>query len=116
MAILHKNPHKGLLWHRYRGSKQASYSNKDLLVKYGINQSMSKKENCWDNSVAESFFKSLKNELVQNTYFHTKKQAKKEIFEHIEYYYNRTLSHSYEVNLSLNKFEEKQVMLQYVNN
>ena len=58
-------------------------------------------------SVAESFFKSLKQELVYNTYFYTKKQAKKEIFEYIEFFYNRTRSHSYLGNLSPNNFEEK---------
>lgn len=67
--------------------------------------------NCWNNSVAESFFKSLKQELVYNTYFYTKKQAKAEIFEYIEVYYNRTRSHSYLGNLSPVKFEEKQKML-----
>jgi len=79
MAILHRNPCKGFLWHTVRVSQYASYSYKDLLQKHGITQSMSRKGNCWDNAVAESFFKSLKNELVYKTYFYTKKQAKKEI-------------------------------------
>jgi putative transposase len=107
MAILHRKPASGLLWHTDRGSQYASYSHKDLLEKYNIIQSMSRKGNCWDNSVAESFFKSLKQELVYNTYFYTKKQAKKEIFEYIEFYYNRVRSHSYLGNLSPVKFEEK---------
>ena len=108
MAIIHRNPPPGLLWHTDRGSQYASYSHKDLLLKNNIIQSMSRKGNCWDNSVAESFFKSLKQELVYNTYFYTKKQAKKEIFEYIEFYYNRVRSHSYLGNLSPVKFEEKQ--------
>ena len=112
MAILHRNPARGLLWHTDRGSQYASYSHKDLLEKYNIVQSMSRKGNCWDNSVAESFFKSLKNELVYQRYFYTKKQAKKEIFEYIEFYYNRIRSHSYLGNLSPVKFEEKQKLLQ----
>lgn len=112
MAILHRNPPRGLLWHTDRGSQYASYSHKDLLEKYNIVQSMSRKGNCWDNSVAESFFKSLKNELVYQRYFYTKKQAKKEIFEYIEFYYNRIRSHSYLGNLSPVKFEEKQKLLQ----
>ncbi|MDD3055067.1 MAG: IS3 family transposase [Aliarcobacter sp.] len=102
MAILHRSPTTGLIWHTDRGSQ------KDLLEKYNIVQSMSRKGNCWDNSVAESFFKSLKQELVYKTYFYTKKQAKKEIFEYIEFYYNRIRSHSYLGNLSPVKFEEKQ--------
>ena len=112
MAIVHRNPPKGLIWHTDRGSQYASYSHKDLLKKHGIIQSMSRRGNCWDNAVAESFFKSIKQELVYNTYFYTKKQAKKEIFEYIEFYYNRTRSHSYLGNLSPNKFEEKDFMLQ----
>ncbi|NQY20219.1 MAG: IS3 family transposase [Campylobacteraceae bacterium] len=112
MAILHRNPSQGLIWHTDRGSQYASYSHKDLLQKHGIVQSMSRKGNCWDNAVAESFFKSLKQELVYNTYFYTKRQAKKEIFEYIEFYYNRTRSHSYLGNLSPNNFEEKDFMLQ----
>ena len=75
-------------------------------------QSMSRKSNCWDNAVAESFFKSLKQELVYQTYFYTKKQAKKEIFEYREFYYNRTRSHSYLRNLSPTKFEKINFMLQ----
>ena len=82
MAMLHRKPSSGLLWHTDRGSQYASYSHKDLLQKHNITQSMSRKGNCWDNSVAESFFKSLKQELVYNTYFYTKRQAKKEIFEY----------------------------------
>ena len=112
MALISRNPEKGLIWHTDRGSQYASYSHKDLLEKYNIIQSMSRKGNCWDNSVAESFFKSLKQELVYNTYFYTKKQAKKEIFEYIEFYYNRVRTHSYLGNLSPVKFEEKQKMLQ----
>jgi len=72
MAISHRNPSKGLLWHTDRGSQYASYSHKDLLQKHGIIQSMSRKGNCWDNAVAESFFKTLKNDLVYQTYFYTK--------------------------------------------
>ena len=108
MAMIHRKPSKGLIWHTDRGSQYASYSHKDLLQKYNIIQSMSRRGNCWDNSVAESFFKSLKQELVYNTYFYTKRQAKKEIFEYIEFYYNRIRSHSYLGNLSPVKFEEKQ--------
>lgn len=77
MAILHRKPPTGLLWHTDRGSQYASYSHKDLLQKHNIVQSMSRRGNCWDNSVAESFFKSLKQELVYNTYFYTKNRLKK---------------------------------------
>jgi len=113
MAIEHRSPQAGLLWHTDRGSQYASYKHKDLLLKNNITQSMSRKGNCWDNAVAESFFKSLKNELVYQRYFYTKKQAKAEIFEYIEFYYNRIRSHSYLGNLSPTRFEEINIMLQY---
>lgn len=112
MAIKHRNPPKGLLWHTDRGSQYASYSHKDLLKKHEIVQSMSRKGNCWDNAVAESFFKTLKSDLVYKKYFYTKKQAQREIFEYIEFYYNRTRSHSYLGNLSPVRFEEVNKMLQ----
>jgi len=112
MAISHRNPAKGLLWHTDRGSQYASYSHNDLLQKHGIVQSMSRKGNCWDNAVAESFFKTLKSDLVYQTYFYTKKQAKYEIFEYIEFHYNRTRSHNYLGNLSPSKFEEINLVLQ----
>jgi transposase InsO family protein len=112
MAIAQRNPPVGLIWHTDRGSQYASYSHKDLLEKNGIVQSMSRKGNCWDNAVAESFFKTLKSNLVYQTYFYTKKQAKAEIFEYIEVYYNRTRSHGYLGNLSPARFEEINFMLQ----
>ena len=112
MAIQQRNPQIGLLWHTDRGSQYASYSHKDLLLSNNITASMSRKGNCWDNAVAESFFKTLKSDLVYDTYFYTKKQAKAEIFEYIEIYYNRERSHSYLGNLSPTKFEEINFMLQ----
>ena len=95
MAITQRNPPSGLLWHTDRGSQYASYSHKDLLVKNNITASMSRKGNCWDNAVAESFFKTLKSDLIYDEYFYTKKQAKYRIFEYIEFHYNRVRSHSY---------------------
>ncbi len=112
MAIKHRNPSEGLLWHTDRGSQYASYAHKDLLEKHSIIQSMSRKGNCWDNAVAESFFKTLKSDLVYQTYFYTKRQAKQEIFEYIEFHYNRVRSHSYLGNLSPVKFEEINKVLQ----
>lgn len=107
MALRHRTPKQGLIWHTDRGSQYASYSHKDLLKENGITQSMSRKGNCWDNAVAESFFKSLKNELVYQTTFYTKKQAKLEVFKYIELFYNRVRSHSYLNGLSPVEFEEK---------
>ena len=114
MAIGRRKPPKGLIWHTDRGSQYASYCHKDLLEANGIIHSMSRKGNCWDNAVAESFFKTLKNELIYNRYFYTKKQAKQEIFEYIEVFYNAVRSHSYLGNLSPLEFEQKNNMLQFL--
>ena len=107
MALNTRNPEKGLLWHTDRGSQYASYEHKDLLKQYGIVQSMSRKGNCHDNAVAESFFHTLKTELTHHKIYHTKQQAKRSIFEYIEVFYNRERMHSSNNNLSPVEFEEK---------
>ena len=65
-----------------------------MLTAYGLICSMSRKGNCWDNSVAESFFHTLKTELVYNERYKTKEAAKASIFHYIETYYNRVRRHS----------------------
>ena len=107
MAIIKRKPLKGLIWHTDRGSQYASYAHKDLLQKYGIIQSMSRRGNCWDNAVAESFFHSLKTELIYNEIFETRAQANQAIFEYIEVFYNRQRMHSANGNLSPVEFEKK---------
>jgi transposase InsO family protein len=107
MAIRTRNPQRGLIWHTDRGSQYASYEHKDLLKTYGIIQSMSRRGNCLDNAVAESFFHTLKTELVHHEIYHTRKQAKQSIFEYIEVFYNRERIHSANKNLSPVEFEEK---------
>ena len=114
MAIKRRNPNKGLIWHTDRGSQYASYEHKDLLKKYGIIQSMSRKGDCWDNAVSESFFHSLKTELVYHETFKTKAQANEMIFEYIEIFYNRQRLHSYNNYMSPVEFEEKMLRLEMV--
>lgn len=106
MAIKRRKPKKGLIWHTDRGSQYASYEHRDLCKKYHIIQSMSRKGNCWDNAVAESFFHTLKTELIHHQTFYTKAQANREIFEYIEIFYNRQRSHSANNYLSPVEFEE----------
>jgi len=106
MAIRTRNPPKGLIWHTDRGSQYASYSHKDLLQQHDIVQSMSRKGNCWDNAVAESFFHTLKTELTHHETYETKAQANQSIFEYIEVYYNRQRMSSSNNNLSPVEFEE----------
>ena len=112
MAISRRKPLKGLLWHTDRGSQYASYSHKDLCQKYGIVQSMSRKGNCWDNAVAESFFHTLKTELIYHEIFETRAQANQAIFEYIEVFYNRQRMHSANGNLSPVEFEEKMLQME----
>lgn len=110
MALISRKPPKGLIWHTDRGSQYASYSHKDLLEHHGIVQSMSRKGNCWDNAVAESFFHTLKTELIYHEIYETKAQANQSIFEYIEVYYNRERMHSSNNNLSPVEFEEKMML------
>lgn len=94
MAIWRRKPDRGLIWHTDRGSQYASDSHRALLKRHGVIQSMSRKGNCWDNAVSESFFHSLKTELIHNQQYLTREDAKRDIFEYIEVFYNRERLHS----------------------
>jgi transposase InsO family protein len=93
-AIKNQRPSPGLIFHSDRGSQYASHKVRELLEKHQIRQSMSKKGDCFDNAVAESFFASLKTECVYLEKFYTREQAISEIFEYIEIFYNRQRIHS----------------------
>ena len=110
MAIKARKPLQGLIWHTDRGSQYASHSHRDLLEANGIVQSMSRKGNCWDNAVAESFFHTLKTELTHDIIFETRSQANLYIFEYIEVYYNKERSHS--ANNYLSPIDFEKMMLQ----
>lgn len=105
MAIWTRKPARGLLWHTDRGSQYASDSHQMLLKDHGITHSMSRKGNCWDNAVAESFFHTLKVELIHQQAFKTTEEAKQAIFEYIEVFYNRIRLHSANDYLSPVDFE-----------
>ena len=94
MAIWQRKPAKGLVWHTDRGSQYASQSHRDILKEHHIIQSMSRKGDCWDNAVAESFFHTLKTELTHHHKFKNREEAKHVIFEYIEVFYNRIRIHS----------------------
>ena len=85
---------KNVIMHTDRGSQYCSKQYQKLLQSYNLVCSMSRKANCWDNAVAESFFKTLKAELVYQTKYHTRAQAKQDIFEYIAIYYNKQRLHS----------------------
>lgn len=93
-AIWTRKPQRGLLWHTDRGSQYASEGHRKLLTDHGIVQSMSRKGNCWDNACVESFFGTLKRELVYHRRYATREEARQDIFEYIEVFYNRQRRHS----------------------
>ena len=95
MAIQRKRPQAGLIFHSDRGSQYASNEFRKLLEEHHFVQSMSGKGNCYDNAVTESFFHTLKTELVYFERYKTRSEARQGIFEYIEIFYNRVRRHSY---------------------
>ena len=94
MALAGGRPGAGLVVHSDRGSQYASEHYQGLLARHGITCSMSRRGNCWDNAPMESFFASLKKELIRGEIFATREEARASIFEYIEVFYNRTRRHS----------------------
>lgn len=107
MAILHRNPEQGIILHSDRGSQYTSISVRELLKNYKITQSMSSTGNCYDNAITESFFHTLKTELIYWEKYQTREEAKISIFEYIEIFYNRQRLHSSLNYLSPVEFELK---------
>jgi putative transposase len=94
MATCQRRPAAGLIMHTDRGSQYGADSYRQLLTQHGIQPSMSRKGNCWDNAVAESFFHTLKTALIYLEDFDTHEQAQMAVFEYIEVFYNRQRCHS----------------------
>jgi transposase InsO family protein len=94
MAVQRRRPPQGVIFHSDRGSQYASGDFQSLLTKYGMHCSMSGKGDCWDNAPVESFFSSLKQELVFHQRYPTRFHARQNIFEYIERFYNRRRLHS----------------------
>jgi transposase InsO family protein len=94
MALAQRDPPAGLLHHSDRGAQYASDEYQLLLHRRGIQSSMSRVGDCWDNAVAESFFATLKTELVHDRRYATRQEAKADVFEFIEVFYNRQRLHS----------------------
>lgn len=93
MAIKNRTVQKGLIFHSDRGIQYANKKFANTIEFYGVIRSMSRKGNCWDNAVAESFFKSLKTELIYGNKLISKEQMELEIFEYIEIWYNKKRRH-----------------------
>jgi putative transposase len=94
MALAHRQPPAGLIHHSDRGVQYASESYRQRLTQARVVPSMSRRGNCYDNAAMESFWSSLKRELVYRRQFATREQARAAIFEWIEVFYNRTRLHS----------------------
>ncbi len=88
-AVAAKRPPKGMIHHSDRGSQYCAAEYQKLLTQFGMKPSMSRKGNCYDNAPMESFWGTLKNELVYHQHYRTRQEAVKEITEYIEVFYNR---------------------------
>jgi transposase InsO family protein len=94
MAIQGRRPPAGLIFHSDRGSQYTSVEFKQLLTDHEVRQSLSRPRQCWDNAVVESFWATLKTELVDRQAWPTRALARQAIFEFIEVFYNRRRLHS----------------------
>jgi len=94
MAIAAKRPGAGLVHHSDRGVQYASEDYRKVMQSAGFRASMSRKGNCYDNAPMESFFHTLKTELVHHRHYTTREEARRDIFAYIEGFYNRTRRHS----------------------
>ena len=100
MAIKQRRPASGLIVHSDRGSQYCSNAYRAYLDRYHLVCSMSRKGNCYDNAPIESFWGSLKNELIHQTHYTTREQSRREIVEWIEIFYNRVRRHTKLGNIS----------------
>ena len=107
MAIRNRNIQAGLIFHSDRGVQYANNKFANVLESYKVTRSMSRKGNCWDNAVAESFFKSLKTELIYGNKLINNEQMKLQIFEYIEIWYNQKRRHSALNYMTINEFNNQ---------
>ena len=107
MALMQRRPKAALIIHSDRGAQFASAAYRQVLAQHGLTASMSRKGNCYDNAFIESFWSTLKYELVYHHRFATRAEARTAIFDYIETFYNRTRLHSSLANLSPINYEAK---------
>lgn len=111
MAVWRRKPKSPVIIHSDQGSQFGSDAFLRWCQDNRLSPSMSRRGNCWDNAVAESFFSSLKSELVKKRIYATREQAKSEIFDYIEGFYNRVRRHKHLQQLSPYEFERRQTAL-----
>ena len=107
MALNHRRPTGNLIHHSDRGSQYLSDDFQDLLEQHGVTCSMSGRGSCYDNAVVESFFASLKRERTRRRKYRTRDQARADVFDYIERFYNRQRRHGYVGNISPTEFAER---------
>jgi transposase InsO family protein len=107
MAIGRRCPEPGLTYHTDRGIQYAADAHRSVLVRHGIEQSMSRKGDCWDNAVSESFFATLKRELIRRYFWHTRSAVDLAVTRYIEMFYNARRRHSFIGNVSPVVFERE---------
>jgi len=107
MAVARLDKDNKVILHSDQGSQYSSYEYKKFAKRYNLILSMSRRGNCYDNAVAESFFKTIKKELVRKQIFETREIAASKIFEYIEMFYNSKRRHSYLDYISPNEFEKR---------
>lgn len=106
MAIWRRKPRKPVIVHSDQGSQYGSDDWRRFCQTHGLQPSMSRRGNCWDNAVAESFFSSLKKERVRKRIYKTRDLARADVFDYIEGFYNRTRRHSHLGDVSPEAFEQ----------
>lgn len=107
MALAYRRPQGGLIHHSDQGAQYLSNDYQLLLKRHGIKASMSRRGNCLDNAAVESFFSLLKRERIYQRHYRTRDEARADIFDYIERFYNRKRRHSYLGNLSPVEFEKR---------
>jgi len=107
MACFRRKPVKGLIHHSDRGSQYASGEYQHLLKTFGMRCSMSRKGDCWDNAVVESFFHSLKTEWTADIVYTSRGQARRDVMDYIEMFYNSNRLHSFNGYSSPSEFEKQ---------
>jgi putative transposase len=116
MAIARRRPEAGLIHHSDQGSQFVSLAFGQAAAKAGIARSMGSRGVCWDNAVAETFFATLKKELIHRRSWPDREELRREIFDYIEIFYNATRRHSTLGMLSPMRYEEENDSLEQLNN
>ncbi len=110
MAVWRRKPKNKVLVHSDQGSQYGSFDCRKFLEAHNLEPSMSRRGNCWDNAVAESFFSSLKKERIKRKVYHSVEEAKADVFQFIEMFYNPKRRHSTLGDISPGAFERASVI------